>query len=148
MTPRERLAETTFDSLDDMSIAYAAEAVRSAPRDLQRSLDYSAASILALERILDTLSPPPAIQDDQDYLTRLWGSYFGETLRRQFGGQWSMSVYPGSEFAVPTLEINGSRLYPMLKVFRRLTLGASEDLLPFHRLVSERLATAQAPKPQ
>jgi hypothetical protein len=140
MNARERLAETVFDSLDEMNIAYAAEAVRSAPRDVQRGLDYTPASIPALERVLDGLCPPP--QAEQDYLTRLWGSYFGEVLRLEFGGEWSMSVYPGSELAVPTLEVGGSRLYPMLKVFRRLTLGPSEDVPAFYRLVSERLRNA------
>jgi hypothetical protein len=145
MNPRERLAETVFDSLDAMNAAYAAEAVRSAPRDLQRGLDYTAASIAPLERILNGLCPPP--EPDQDYLTRLWGSYFGEVLRHEFGGEWSMSVYPGSELAVPTLEVNGSRLYPMLKVFRRLTLGPSEDIPTFYHLVTARLTTPP-PKPQ
>ncbi|HEY0795757.1 MAG TPA: hypothetical protein VGD64_08240 [Acidisarcina sp.] len=142
MNARERLAETVFDSLDAMNAAYAAEAVRSAPRELQRGLDYTAASIAPLERILNGLCPPP--EADQDYLTRLWGSYFGEVLRHEFGGEWSMSVYPGSEFAVPTLEINGSRLYPMLKIFRRLTLGASEDVGSFYRLVRERMSSPSA----
>ncbi|HEY0760544.1 MAG TPA: hypothetical protein VGD59_14935 [Acidisarcina sp.] len=141
-TARERLAETVFDSLDAMNLAYAAEAVRSAPRGLQRGLDYSPASVPALERVLNGLCPAP--QQDVDYLTRLWGSYFGEVLRRQFNAEWSMSVYPGSELAVPTLEVGGSRLYPMLKVYRRLTLGESEDMAAFYQLVARRLA---APAP-
>ena len=147
MNARERLAGAVFDSLDAMCLAYAAEAVRTAPRDLQRGLDYTAASIAPLERILDALCPPP--EADQDYLTRLWGSYFGEALRREFGGEWSMSVYPGSDLAVPTLETGGSRLYPMLKVYRRLTLGPSESIAEFHKLVAERLrAGPQSTKAQ
>lgn len=143
MNARERLAEAVFESLDAMTAAYAAEAVRSAPRALQAALDYSARSIPLLERILDGLCPVP--EAEQDYLTRLWGSYFGEVLRHQFDGEWSMSVYPGSELAVPTLEVRGSRLYPMLKVFRRLTLGTSEDILAFYQLAAQRLGPQSQP---
>ena len=39
-----------------------------------------------------------------------------------------MSQYPFGAVAVPTLEVRGSNLYPMMKVFRRLTIGPQENL--------------------
>ncbi len=57
-----------------------------------------------------------------------------------------MTVYPGSEFSVPTLELGreadgglSSRLYPMMKVHRRLCLGRGESLPAFYRMVATRL---------
>jgi hypothetical protein len=138
MTARERLNQASFDSLESMMAAFAAQAVVTAAEEHRQRLDYSGSSVENLELILAaSASPQP---DDQEYFTRLWGSYFGEVLRREFGGEWMMSVYPGGALSIPTLEIQGSRLYPLLKVFRRLTLGEGENILNFYKLVRQRLA--------
>jgi hypothetical protein len=134
---REQLANATFDSLNAMMQAYAAEAVRIAASERDMKLDYSAASIEALEIILDALAPAP--EDDLEWLTKLWGSYFGEIFHRRYPSEWTMSEYPGENFAVPTLEIGGSRIYPLLKVQRRLTMGASESLVTFAEMARKRL---------
>ena len=131
---KEKLAETQFDSLDAMIAAYAAEAVRVASAAHQVKLDFSLASIARLERIL---SDQNAV--DLEYQTRTWGSYFGEVLRQKWGGEWSLSQYPNAVAAVPTLEIQGSKLYPLMKVYRRLTMGESESLPAFLELVEGRL---------
>ena len=136
-TAREQLSNTTFDSLDSMMQSYAAEAVKLAASEHGTKLDYSSASIQALEKILDGLTPAP--EGDLEWLTKLWGSYFGEVFRRRYSSAWTMSVYPGGAFAVPTLEIGGSRIYPLLKVHRRLTLGDSENLVTFAEMARKRL---------
>ncbi len=137
MTAREQLANTTYDSLDSMMQAYADEAVRVAAAEHDKKLDYSAGSIEALEGILNSLSPAP--EGDLEWLTKLWGSYFGEVFRRRYSSEWTMSEYPGGRFAVPTIEIGGSRIYPLLKVHRRLTMGASENLVRFAEMAWKRL---------
>jgi hypothetical protein len=137
MTAKERLANTSFDSLDAMMQAYAAEAVRVAASEHQTKLDYSATSIEALESILSALAPAQA--EELEWLTKLWGSYFGEVFRRRYSSEWTMSVYPGEQFAVPTLDISGSRIYPLLKVHRRLTLGEGENLVTFTQMAHKRL---------
>lgn len=143
MTAREKLASTTFDSLTDMMEAYAAEAISVAAAEHDRRLDYSAASIDALEGILDAIASAP--ESDLEWLTKLWGSYFGEVLRRRYTAEWTMSEYPGGKFAVPTLEIGGSRIYPLLKVHRRLTMGASESLVTFTEMARKRLDAVHPP---
>ncbi len=149
-TARKRLGDKQWNGLEPMIEAYAKEAVTIAHADFREELDWSAASLDRLERILNRLcpAPEPLPSADGDWWTLVWGSWFGELLRRLHGGTWAMSLYPGSDFAVPTLEIeNGpdgavSRLYPTVKVHRRLTLGAGESLLAFYAMLSARLAAA------
>ena len=135
MTIKTSLAESNFASLDAMMSAYAEEAVRVAWNDHRQRLDLSEASVDLLEQILDGQSA-----EDLDFQTRLWGSYFGEVIRKRYTGEWELSQYPGGGVAaVPTLLIRGSRLYPLLKVYRRLTLGQTENLSAFYKMVAARL---------
>jgi hypothetical protein len=50
-----------------------------------------------------------------------------------------MTQYPGGEHAVPAVDVRGSRLCPLMKVYRRLTLGDEEDLRSFFTMVTARL---------
>ncbi len=131
---KEKLAEAQFDSLEAMMVAYAAEAVRVALEAHRVKLDYSLASVYSLETILAGQAAA-----DLEYQTRTWGGYFGEVLRRRWQGEWSFTQYPNAVAAVPTLEIAGSRLYPLMKVNRRLTLGEAESLTAFLELIQTRL---------
>jgi hypothetical protein len=142
MTAREKLEKTTFDSLEGMMEAYARQAVETAAKEHKQRLDFSGASVEALEGILSAIGP--SRPEDHEYLTRLWGGYLGEALRREFGGEWIMSVYPGGDLSVPTIEVQGSRLYPLLKVFRRLTIGETESISAFYGIVKQRLGEPKA----
>jgi hypothetical protein len=138
MTSKEKLAQNNFASLAAMMDAYAQEAVRVAWSDHRQRLDLSPDSIDVLEQILGGQAPV-----DLDYQARLWGSYFGEVVRRKFSGEWELTQNPGGGVsAVPALVIGGSRLFPLMKVYRRLTLGESESLSAFYKMVSGRLANA------
>lgn len=147
MTARERLAQTKHDSLAAMMEAYAEEAVQMAASDYRQKLDYSEASIERLETVLSALTPAAAA--DLEWLTMLWGSYFGEVLRRRYEAAWVMTEYPVREttdapLSVPAIEVSGSKLYPLMKVHRRLTIGAAEGLPGFYVLVKQRLAAPSA----
>ncbi len=137
MDAKERLAGAVFDSFDAMMIAYADEAVRAAAAKGER-LDFTEASIAGVERCLAATDGHPA-GDSLEHETRLWGAYLGEVVRRRFGGGWQMSQYPGGALAVPTLEVRGSNLYPMMKVYRRLTMGSQENLTEFYAMIAKRL---------
>jgi hypothetical protein len=50
-----------------------------------------------------------------------------------------MTQYPGGMAAVPAIDVRGSRVFPLMKVFRRLTEGEEEDLRTFYAMVTERL---------
>jgi hypothetical protein len=141
MGSKARLSESTFDSLAAMMAAYAEEAVRVAWQDHRRRLDLADSSIEDLEHILDGQSA-----EDLDFQSRLWGSYFGEVIRRRFGGDWEFTEHPGGGASViPTLLVRGAKLYPLMKVYRRLTLGKAEDLRAFYAMVATRLASATQP---
>jgi hypothetical protein len=146
---KARLDAQTFDSIDAMIRAYADEAVLLARQQHRVVLDFSPASVAALDRLLDAQAAV-----DLDFQSRLWGSYFGEVLRRRWNGLWLLAAYPGSHeqgggkpsAVIPTLDVAGSRLWPTVKVYRRLTLGAAENLSTFYGLVEKRLA-APSPRP-
>jgi hypothetical protein len=53
-----------------------------------------------------------------------------------------MTQYPGGMVAVPSVEVRGSRLFPLLKVYRRLTVGEEDDLRAFFSMVTQRLGNA------
>jgi hypothetical protein len=145
---KARLDALNFASIDEMIRAYADEAVLLARQQHRVLLDYTSASVEALERLVDGQAAV-----DLDFQSRLWGSYFGEVLRRRWNGIWLLAAYPGSRevageagSVVPTLDVAGSRLWPTMKVYRRLTLGAAENLSTFYKLVEKRLAAA-SPQP-
>ncbi len=159
MTAPRPIAQQSFDSLDAMMQAYAAEAVRLAEADHGMVLDFTPESIPRLETVLAARIPVP--DADQEEATRLWGAYYGEIFRRRYPGcAWIMAVYPGQyrsgqlnsgradasdEVAMPALDRAGSHIYPLLKVFRRFTMGPAEDLTSFYAKVAAAL-DAQAQK--
>src|SRR5487761_1273241 len=111
-----------FNSITDMMQACAAEAVHTAHDQFGFHLDYSEASIQSLETILANLR----VSEDKEateQAVKTWGSYLGEVVRRSFGGTWDLVQPPGRAAAVPALVIAGSQLYPLMKVYRRLTMG-------------------------
>jgi len=116
---------------------YAQAAVEVAKSEFRQTLDFSADSINALDEILVLLAESPEI--DLDFEARLWGSYLGEVLRQRYAGSWEMTQYPGGEHAVPAVDVRGSRLFPLMKVHRRLTIGEEEDLPGFFTMVTARL---------
>lgn len=131
---KEALAQQMFDSIGDMVRGYAQEAVRAAQKQFGVRLDFTPHSIGALERLLEGQAAV-----DLDFQSRLWGSYFGEVMRFRWDGEWLLARYPGGQAAVPTLEVGGSRLYPTMKIYRRLTLGPAENVLAFYHMVAKRL---------
>jgi hypothetical protein len=130
------------DSVNAMAGAYAAQAVTIA-REFKAALDYSENSLMELENIVGTLAqdlpPNGAPSDELTEMCKLWGSYFGEVVRRRFGGEWSIETYPGKQFATLTLNVAGTKLFPSMKVHRRLTAGESENLYSFYKMVKAKL---------
>jgi hypothetical protein len=134
---RKRLESAAYPDLGAMMEGYAQAAVDSARKDFRHTLDFSAESVDALDEILVMVGESP--DRDLDFEVRLWGSYLGELIRRRYAGSWEMTQYPGGTVAVPAVNVRGSRLFPLMKVYRRLTAGEEEDLRSFYNMVTERL---------
>jgi hypothetical protein len=136
-TLRNRLESQTYTDLGTMMDTYARAASELGRDDFHHRLDFSSDSIDSLDEILVLVGETPEL--DLDFEVRLWGSYLGEVLRRRYNGTWEMTPYPGGAVAVPAVEVRGSRLFPLIKVYRRLTMGEEEDLGSFFSMVTERL---------
>ena len=131
------MESATFPDLESMMAGYARAAADLGKSQFKQKLDFSAESIDSLDDILVLVGESPEM--DLDFEVRLWGSYLGEVLRRRYAGSWEMTQYPGGAAAVPAVEVRGSRLFPLMKVYRRLTVGTEEDLRAFFAMVTERL---------
>jgi hypothetical protein len=134
---RKQLESASFPDLDAMMAGYARAAVDLAASLFKLKLDFTAESIDSLDDILVMVGESPEM--DLDFEVRLWGSYLGEVLRQRYAGTWEMTQYPGGAAAVPAVEVRGSRLFPLMKVYRRLTIGTEEDLRAFYAMITERL---------
>jgi hypothetical protein len=134
---RKRLESTPYPDLGSMMEGYAQGAVEAARGQYGHILDFSAESVDVLDEILVLVGESP--EHDVDYEVRLWGSYLGELLRRRYAGSWEMTQYPGGTVAVPAVDVRGSRLFPLMKVYRRLTVGEEDDLHSFYSMITERL---------
>jgi hypothetical protein len=134
---RKRLESAAYPDLGAMMEGYALAAVDSARSDFRHILDWTAESVDALDEILVMVGESP--DRDLDFEVRLWGSYLGEIIRKRYAGSWEMTQYPGGTVAVPAVNVRGSRLFPLMKVYRRLTAGEEEDLRSFYNMVTERL---------
>lgn len=134
---RKRLEEANFPDLNAMMEAYAATAAIVAREQFRQRLDFTSESMVAFEAVLSELAESGDL--DYEYEVKLWGSYLGEVLRKRYNGAWEMTQYPGGMAAVPAIEIRGSRLFPLMKVYRRLTMGDAESISAFFQMVTERL---------
>jgi hypothetical protein len=138
MLGKKQQEEGTYDDLTAMMADYAKQAVQLAEKQYRRHLDYSESSVDVLEEVVSQVAQ--AIKPgEEEQQVRLWGAYFGEFLRKRYLGEWIISTYPGSASAVPTIEICGSRLFPLMKLYRRLTIGSDENLVTFYRMIATKL---------
>ena len=141
----------THDSVSDMAGAYAEQAVLIA-REFNTKLDYSENSLMELEAIISQLAlelpAGGAPGDELAEMCKMWGSYLGEVVRRRFGGDWSIDTYPGKQFATLTLTVAGNKLFPSMKVHRRLTEGENDNLWTFYKMVKAKLEALPGAKVQ
>lgn len=140
----------SFPDLGSMMDGYARAAIDFAARQYRQKLDYSGESIDRLDEIVVLVGENP--DADVEFEVRLWGSYLGEVVRRRYAGSWEMTTYPGpmpgqeeneekpaEATVVPAVEVRGSRVFPLMKVYRRLTMGGEDDLRSFYAVVTGRL---------
>jgi len=144
------MSSHSLNTISEMMEHYAADAVRLAP-EFGVTLDYSESSLEALERILDQLADQlpsseteprseDSMQKELDSVSRIWGGYFGETIRRLWGGEWGVETYPGTIAPVISVDIGGAKLFPVMKIYRRLTKGEDENVWRFYQMMRRRVS--------
>jgi hypothetical protein len=121
MTPDARLA--------GWLVGQAQLAVKTAKMQWQESLDFTADSLDGVERILTAIhsrSKKPGGSLTDEVLTEasnMWGVYFGEVIRRRYGGQWSVSAD-----GIHQIDLSGTAPQPIVKVRKRIIDGPSDNL--------------------
>ena len=132
----------THESVGAMAGAYAEKAVQKA-REFNTQLDYTENSLMEVEVILSQLAGGSSVAqtsaDDVGEMCKMWGSYLGEVVRRRFGGEWSVETYPGKQFATLTLSVGANKLFPTMKIHRRLTQGEEDSVWSFYKMVKVKL---------
>jgi len=142
--------------LSEIMQSYAEQAVAAA-REQQIQLDYSEESLKQVENILERLDAPisgggrasaaPADADTED-LCKMWGGYLGEVVRRRWGGEWVLETYPGGNVLTVALSVPGGTVFPSMKIYRRLSQGAAENVWSFYCMMRDRFRAKPGGKVQ
>src|SRR5947208_2130549 len=98
------------------------------------ALDYSLESLLTFDDLLRRYLPHYRADARQlrgnfqfPFPAEMWGSYVGEVLRRNFGGEWEAPV-PGGD---PELVLHGRRVSPIAAVERGYETGGTATVADF-----------------
>jgi len=128
---------------------FAEQAVRLG-REFKVDLDYSENSLQEVEHLLGRLHDDMSKSDANkiEEMAKIWGGYLGEVVRRRFGGEWSVEKYPAGDFLIVSLNVNGARLFPSMKVHKRLTEGSNENIWSFYQTVRAKLEVQPGAKAQ
>jgi hypothetical protein len=141
--------------LSEIMQSYAEQAVAAA-REFQIELDYSEESLKQVENILERLDGPPGrgapgaspSAVDEEELCKMWGGYLGEVVRRRWGGEWVLETYPGGNVLTVALSTPGGTVFPSLKIYRRLSQGAAENIWSFYCMMRDRFRAKPGGKVQ
>ena len=138
ITPDARLAGTI--------VAQSQLAIKTGKLQFGESLDFSSESLEQVERIMSALhkqvkegAPDRKLSDDQiTELSKLWGIYVGEVIRRYYGGQWSLAD------GVPDLVLGGRNASPLAKVRKRIVDGPMDNLKYYFTSIMKVLSSQQS----
>ncbi len=121
---------------------HAAMAVRLAREEWETELDYSAASLEALDAEIDSMREEGRDGEDAAETLFVFGCYLGEVLARRLGGVWvptARSALRGvSPWPMVVVLPDGSSWDAIGKAYKRLELGDSEYLPAFFQAAAER----------
>ena len=105
------------------------------------ALDFSPPSLVALDRVLQSLIPT-LTDDDQEPTVILLGSYLGEVFLRACGGRWET----GDVFAGPGIRGLGGKeitISPFAKIRQAFTKMESQHLSSYWNSVVERMKNGE-----
>ena len=121
--------------------ANARDAVDLSKTRFQVDLDYTVDSLQLLEQLFDRVQysmPDPESTETTGLLTRLWGGYFGEVMRRHLGGEWLL--WKDEHGRAIALQVGRATIFPLNKVKKRLERGAGHNIWEFYQELSAALS--------
>lgn len=138
ITPDAKLAGTI--------VAQSQAAVKTGKLQFGEALDFSAESLEGVERIMNKLhkqaKDAPADQKLTEpqitELSKLWGIYVGEVIRRYYGGQWALVD------GTPDLALGGKNSSPLAKVRKRIVDGPMDNLKYFFQSIMKQLSSQKS----
>lgn len=121
--------------------AYALDAVDVAQANFGVSLDWSDASVVGVEAMLDTMhreirAANPS-QETIETFAKIFGSYVGEVYRRNHGATWGLVTLDGNTFP-GLMSARGCTLFwPWGRVQNRLIEGAENNVGHYYQALLE-----------
>jgi hypothetical protein len=134
----------------DMMTAYAQDAVDHA-RANGVALDYSLDSAKQVEKLLATLYaaiPRGTLSrifkrgpSDEDItaMSKMYGGYVGEVIRRARGGEWTFDKEISPGHTVISLRDGDKSIFPPAKVYKRLVNGAEDNVADYVQVLVDEL---------
>ncbi len=140
------------ESIQQYAESQAHAAITHAQQQFDIRLDYSRQSIADVETILASLydliphnrlsrvfNPRPDFHDVAR-IANSYGSYVGEVIRRECGGEWEYTEVCGCENILLLRIRSDFSLMPTTKTWNRLTMGPSENVLNYFNRTLQRAA--------
>jgi hypothetical protein len=124
-------AATEFKDRNAMMEHFANEAAKWVKQDRGIVLDYSLDSIKVVEEELERISKEVNRDNPQQgtWGTALgFGAYIGEVFRRSDGGDWAVNHPNGGPQSYPLTIQSNVTIFPVGWCWRRLTLGAEDNV--------------------
>jgi hypothetical protein len=129
-----------MSELAEEMMANALEAQKFTRKHLVVELDFSVISLEELESQADSIDyalEGGRSDENIELLTRIWGSYLGEVLRRNGCGEWVREEADGGSRVA--LQGPHETVYPHEQMRRRLTEGPDHNLAAYFQQVRDRL---------
>lgn len=135
------------EAIREIAEAYALDAADIALRNMGITLDWSEASIVLVEYILDCLQKSARIQKPSpatvETFAKAFGSYIGEVFIRHQGGSWGMIGLAGQTVPGIRATRDGHLFWPWVRARNRLREGPEENVLHYYLRLAGQL---KAPK--
>ena len=151
-TPFASAVHAAVDEALISDVKLAAKWIALALKQSGYNADFSVESLAEIERFFNEHSrdgrplPGGRLADRTGQRLFALGSYVGEVIRREGGGQWyAESGDPDAEINIELQLPGGSRIWPMHRVIQRLKNGPEENIYDYGRIILQSLDPVDEP---